>query len=481
MKNTIGMIVVALLSAVLSIAGYKYFEEPQQVIIREEVPARYTNFEGNSSSSTTMTSKGATPPSDFIKGANKATPAVVYIKASSKGSGEYWWGGGGTGSSTGSGVILSEDGYIVTNNHVIEDADNFEVTLNDNRTYDAKIIGTDPSTDLALLKIKDKGALPFLQFADSDQTFIGEWVLAVGNPFNLTSTVTAGIISAKGRNISILNDQYAIETFIQTDAVVNPGNSGGALVNTNGDLVGINTAIITKSGGYEGYSFAVPSNLVKKVINDLKEYGEVQRGFLGVDIGEVSPEMAERLGLSAAEGILISYVRKNTGAEEGGLKKNDVINSINGVQVKSVPELQEQVARFRPGDKIKIGFFREGKQQTASVVLKNMNNSTKIVTSSTKGDQNIAYELGFELTELSASEKRKLRVNGVKVKSIIRGSKIERTNMDPGYIITKVDDKKVSSIEEVLDRINQAEGKVMLEGVYEDYKGNYYYAFAKED
>lgn len=481
MKNTIGMILVAVLSAVLSIAGYKYFEEPQQVIIREEVPARYTNFEGAVKSKSSSSISSATAPSDFIAGANKATPGVVNIKAKTKASGEYWWGGGGAGSSSGSGVIISTDGYIVTNNHVIEDAASLEVTLNDNRTYDAKVIGTDPSTDLALIKIKDKGNFSYLEFADSDQTSIGEWVLAVGNPFNLTSTVTAGIISAKGRNISILDDQYAIETFIQTDAVVNPGNSGGALVNTSGDLVGINTAIITKSGRYEGYSFAVPSNLVKKVINDLKEFGEVQRGFLGVDIGEISPGLAERLNLPATEGILISYVRQNTGAAEGGLQKNDVIYSINGVNVKSIPELQEQVARFRPGDKLKIGFYRKGKKELAKVVLKNMNNSTKVITPTNKGDRSIAYDLGFELLELSEGEKRRFKVKGVKVKSIIRGSKIERTNMDPGYIITKVDDKKVSSISELVEVIEKAEGKVMLEGIYESYPGKYYYAFAKGD
>nr|HQU60250.1 trypsin-like peptidase domain-containing protein [Saprospiraceae bacterium] len=347
------------------------------------------------------------------------------------------------------------------------------VTLNDKREYEAELIGTDPSTDLALIRIKADG-LPFLEFGNSDSLRIGEWVLAIGNPFNLESTVTAGIVSAKGRSIDILEGQDRIESFIQTDAAVNPGNSGGALVNTNGELIGINTAIITRSGRYEGYSFAVPANLARKVIRDLRDFGIVQRGILGVFIDEMNNERTRELGLKAVEGVYVTRVTPGSGAADAGLKKGDVIIGINGVETKTLPEMQEQVGRYRPGNTISVEYYRGGKKHSAKVVLKNKANGTSLVT---QKNEDILIELGFELRNLTREEKRRLDVDGIKVVSIYRGSRIERTNMDPGFIITKMDNRPVKSVEAFLDGLKNATGKVMLEGVYESYPGEYYYAF----
>ena len=319
--------------------------------------------------------------------------------------------------------------------------------------------------------------MPYLQFGNSDSLRIGEWVLAVGNPFNLESTVTAGIVSAKGRSIDILEGQDRIESFIQTDAAVNPGNSGGALVNTNGELIGINTAIITRSGRYEGYSFAVPVNLVRKVIKDLKEFGMVQRGILGVFIDEMTSERAHELGLAAVEGVYITRVTPGSGADDAGIRKGDVIIGINGIKTKTLPEMQEQVGRYRPGNTISVEFIRSGKKTSAPVILKNKSNGTTLTTAK---NESILRDLGFELRNLTKDEVRKLHSSGVKVVSIYRGSKIERTNMDPGFIITKVDNKKVATVESVVEELQNAHGKIMLEGIYENYPGEYYYAFPVE-
>lgn len=291
-------------------------------------------------------------PGNFIEAAKRVMPCVVNITA--KSITDYRGG-------TGSGVVISEDGYIVTNHHVVANVDQLDVQLDDKRTYEAKVIGMDPSTDLALIKIEHSGMIP-IEFGNSDEVEIGEWVLAVGNPFSLTSTVTAGIISSKARNINILRGEYAIESFLQTDAVVNPGNSGGALVNIKGELVGLNTAIITESGNYEGYSFAIPSNLVKKVINDLKDYGEVKRAVLGVFIRDVTDKVADDLALPKVEGVIITGIGEGSSAELAGLKIGDVILKVNNVITNTVPELQEQVALFRPGAFISIEFMRDGKK-----------------------------------------------------------------------------------------------------------------------
>jgi len=297
-------------------------------------------------------------PEDFVAISERVTPSVVNIQVFD---GVALLGGG-------SGVILTSDGYIVTNYHVIEGSTRIQVTLFDKRELAARIIGSDPTTDLALLKVRASGLRPVV-FGDSDDVHIGEWALAIGNPFNLTSTVTAGIVSAKARNINILSGNYAIESFIQTDAAVNPGNSGGALVNDHGELIGINSAIMSEGGTYEGYAFAIPANLVSKVVGDLKDYGKVQRALLGVNIAEVNEFVARDLNLPNIAGVLVRSVTPGSSAEEAGILPGDVILKVNGVHTNSVPELQEQVARFRPGDSISLEFMREGRQYTKENIL----------------------------------------------------------------------------------------------------------------
>lgn len=302
-------------------------------------------------------------PDGFIQTCERVTPAVVNITSFS----------GGYRTAGGSGVIISSDGYIITNFHVVEGSNRVTVTFNNRRELPAKVIGADPTTDLALIKVTAED-LDAISFGDSDEVQVGEWVLAIGNPFNLASTVTAGIVSAKARNINILQGAYSIESFIQTDAVVNPGNSGGALVNARGELVGINTAIITESGGYEGYSFAIPSNLVYKVVSDLREFGRVQRAILGVNIQEIDDALAADLELPQVAGVLIQSVQSGSSAEESGLRAGDVIVKVNGVHTNSVPELQEQVARFRPGDRVDLEFIRNGRlYRRSDVELKGVN------------------------------------------------------------------------------------------------------------
>jgi Do/DeqQ family serine protease len=476
MKRIFPIFIASFLSAVLAVFMYSSFAKPQQVYVSGDPAAvRYTSFNNDDLfSGQQQRTFISSAPTDFISAAERVTPAVVNIRAVESAS-YSWWGSGSYGASSGSGVIISPDGYIVTNNHVIEDGSKYEVSLNDHREYEAKLIATDPSTDLALLKIKEDN-LPFLVFGNSDSLRVGEWVLAVGNPFNLESTVTAGIVSAKGRSIDILEGDYTIESFIQTDAAVNPGNSGGALVNTNGELVGINTAIITRSGKYEGYSFAIPATLVQKIISDLKLFGEVQRGLLGIRIGPITGQNAKDLGLSSIEGVYVSYVTPGGGAEDAGLKSGDVIVGINNLKIKSIPELQEQVGRLHPGSTIDVEYIRSGKRSKAKVVLKDKNQATTVKTKST--DEDILNHHGFELRDLTTDEKRRLRVSGVYVENIDLGSIIEKTEMDPGYIITKVGEVRVSSVQEVINELKKKRGKeIYLEGFYENYPGEYYYTF----
>jgi serine protease Do len=476
MNKLIPIVVSSVCSALLAVFICKFFETPQKIYIEGTGASPvYTNFgENDPFSGKLQRTFLSSSPTDFTDAASIVTPAVVNIRAVE--SANYsWWGAGSFGASSGSGVIVSQDGYVVTNNHVIEDGNKYEVTLNDRREYRAKLIATDPYTDLALLKIEDNN-LPFMTFGNSDSLRVGEWVLAVGNPFNLESTVTAGIVSAKGRSIDILEGEYTIESFIQTDAAVNPGNSGGALVNTNGELVGINTAIITRSGKYEGYSFAIPSTLVQKVIRDLRDYGEVQRGLLGIHIGPVNSEKARELKLPSVEGVYISTVSPGGGAEDAGLQAEDVIVGINNVKIRTIPEMQEQVGRLHPGSKVNVEYIRDGKRRTATVVLKDKNQATKLTVRG--DDREILSRLGFTLRELNSDERRRLRVSGVYVEGIDVGSTIEKTEMDPGYIITKVGEVRVASVQEVINELKKKQGKeVYLEGFYESYPGEYYYTF----
>src|ERR1035437_4124685 len=318
----------------------------------------------------------------------------------------------------GSGVIISGDGYIITNNHVIENAESVDVTLNDKRTFTAKVVGRDPGSDIALLKINADN-LPYIKYGDSDQLRLGEWVLAVGNPFNLTSTVTAGIVSAKGRSLGLNEGAYSIESFIQTDAALNMGNSGGALVNTKGLLVGITSAIFSPSGAYFGYSFAIPVTIVKKVVDHIKKYGEVQRALIGVNIKDVESEDADKYKLPEVKGVLITRVLDGGAAKEAGLKENDVILKFDGNAVNSVAELQEHVGEKRPRDKAEVTYFRNGKESSVPLVMKNMAGNTKVVTPEMEGSEDVVF--GARLEPLGSSDMSSLNVdygvNGKKVKS----------------------------------------------------------------
>ena len=345
----------------------------------------------------------------------------------------------------GSGVIISADGYIITNNHVIEGAEKLEITLNDNSTYNATVIGADAATDLALLKI-DAEDLSFITFGDSDKLKVGEWVLAVGNPFGFTSTVTAGIISAKARNISSIthSQQMGIESFIQTDAVVNQGNSGGALVNTRGELIGINTLIYSRTGDYSGYAFAIPSSIVKKVVTDLRQYGQVQRAMLGVTFTELTPELREKEKITGVtEGVYVVQVENNSAADEAGLKTGDDIIQIGDKKVKNSASLQEAVSRFSPGDKSTIKFVRDGKTQEVSVVFRNSQGNTKI----TKNDDFTA--LGCAFMKLSDSTKESLHIsNGVQVKGLTEG-RFKAAGIKNGFVIVEINGNPVNSQSDV--------------------------------
>lgn len=371
---------------------------------------------------------------------------------------------------SGSGVIISEDGYIATNNHVVDGAEMVEVTLNDKRTFDAKVIGTDPSTDLALLKIEVKG-LPYLPYGNSDMIRIGEWVLAVGNPFNLTSTVTAGIVSAKARNINILGDNSSIESFIQTDAAVNMGNSGGALVNTKGELVGINAAIASNTGSYAGYSFAIPVNIVKKVMDDLARFGEVQRAYLGVSIRDIDSKLAEEKKLDQMKGVYIQDVIENGAAQDAGINAGDIVTKINGIEVNSTSELLGEIGQFRPGDRIIVTVNSKGIEKDLNIVLKNKDGNTNVIK---REEADIFHILGATFVTLNAGEKQKLRIpNGVKISKLDNG-KMKSAGIKEGFIVTSIDKKPVKTVDDIKNALYGKQGGVLIEGVYPNGMRAYY-------
>lgn len=371
---------------------------------------------------------------------------------------------------TGSGIIISEDGYIATNNHVVQDADLIEVTLNDKRTFTAKIIGTDPSTDLALLKVEAE-RLPFTDFGNSDHLRVGEWVLAVGNPFNLTSTVTAGIVSARARNINILGSNTAIESFIQTDAAVNRGNSGGALVNTKGELIGVNAAIASNTGAYTGYSFAIPSNLARKVLNDLKKFGEVQRAYLGVNILDIDSKLATEKQLKNLTGVYIAEVVNGGAGDAAGLKSGDVIVQIEGVNVNSRSELLEIVGQRSPSDKVSLVINRGNKQMNVTATLKNRDNEFKVVK---REEVAVIEALGAEFAPVGNDDLKKLGVEaGVRVSKLNNG-KLRAAGVREGFIITSIDKKVVKSPEDIQSILNNKKGGVLIEGIYPNGMRAYY-------
>ncbi len=475
MRKYLLLSLVCVLSSLLSVLIYSQLAPQQVVWANQGGETRLAGLVDKLFDSRSNSTFRSTAPTDFIQAAEVATPAVVNIRALIE-SGNSIWGGGALTGSSGSGVVVSPDGYIVTNHHVVEKSGEIKVTLADKRTYTAKLIGSDPSTDIALIKIEEQ-ELPFVVFGNSDSVRVGEWVLAVGNPFNLESTVTAGIVSAKGRNINILSGASSIESFIQTDAAVNPGNSGGALVNTNGELIGVNTAIITESGSYEGYSFAIPSNLVKKVVRDLREYGKTQRAYLGVGIQDLDSETARDLGLPNAEGVLINRVASEGAASDAGLKAGDVVIGVNDTHVRSTSELQEYVGRFRPGEAVQVDYWREGKKFRSRITLKDLNNSTQVARA--QGDE-VEAELGFALRNLSQEEQRNLRLKGAFVSSVRRGSVVYQTNMQPGFIVTSVNGKRVGSVSEAIEAIKNAFNNLSLDGYYEGESDLYSYRFKKK-
>jgi len=363
----------------------------------------------------------------------------------------------------GSGVIISADGYIITNDHVIEGADEVEVKLNDNRTLQAKVIGTDPSTDIALLKVSGQN-LPYIKYGDSEQLKLGEWVLAVGNPFNLTSTVTAGIVSAKGRNLGILEGEYRIESFIQTDAALNMGNSGGALVNTKGLLVGITSAIYSPNGAYAGNSFAIPVTIVKKVVDDLKQFGQVQRAIIGVNIRDINSDDAEKFNLDQVKGVMITGIIAEGSAEDAGLKVDDIILNFDGVGVNTVAELQDQVGKHRPGDKVSLVYLRNGKQSSVNITLKNVAGNTGVVTAETGSD----VVFGARLAKLGSSDMDSFDTDyGVKVIDVSEG-KFRDLGIRKGFIILSVNGKKVNSPSDVRQFTNNESSLKSIGGIQSD-------------
>ena len=379
---------------------------------------------------------------------------------------------------SGSGVVISPDGYIVTNNHVVAGADQLTVTFNDRFTTTAKVVSTDPSTDIAVVKVEEKN-LPYMEFGNSDDVHLGQWVLAVGYPLSLDATVTAGIVSAKGRSIGINRQQSrsAIESFIQTDAAVNPGNSGGALVNTSGQLVGINSAIASPTGSYAGYSYAIPANLVRKVVADLKQYGTVQRGYLGIqylDRKSATPEQLSALGLDRTDGVYVQDVTTNGGAISAGIRKGDFITQVAGVTVRTEPELLEQIARYKPGDHIAITYKRAGQEHATTVELKNSAGTTSVVKEGAGGKF-----LGATVRPLTSDEKRSLSIQGgIMVTDPGTGTLARKTSMRKNFIITAVNDEAVNSIDELQQRIAANSGRLQLAGFYPGYKGMYYYALS---
>ena len=500
--NWKALVLVGLISSASTLAGFKLLgtNNGTNVILKESAAESINRF----------TSGGLPPgtPGDFVYAAEATTPTVVHIKStmtqSSRGGGgrqgdmqdmlRDFFGGGGFGEdfggrsqpqeASGSGVIISPDGYIVTNNHVVEGAQELEITLHNKKKLRAKVIGTDPSTDIAVIKVDSK-ELPAITFGSSDAVKVGEWVVAVGNPFNLESTVTAGIISAKGRGLGIIGQSSRrngvtptaatagdspLESFIQTDAVVNPGNSGGALVNLKGELIGINTAIASPTGSFAGYAFAVPSSIVKKVSSDLIKFGNVQRGYLGISLDELDSRKAEEYGVKVNDGVYVRDFTDNSAAKSGGVNKGDVIVKVDGASIHSIPELQQSIGLHKPGDKVAITVNRDGAEKDLNITLRNRTGGADPIK---RDETAVAMStLGAQFGNLTDVEKQRLSrykvEGGVKVMSI-EGGKFARSQVEEGFIITKVNGKAVKSVKEFESAIaGKEESMVQFEGLYPD-------------
>lgn len=433
MKRFSGLFLVSLLSGATTLGAYKLFIEKNDSkdSIVTMAPNNYSKNVGLSGEAI-----------DFTEAAESTVHSVVHVKNVSLRTvsdpiREFFYGSRGGQQQeqigTGSGVIISQDGYIVTNNHVVKDASELEVTLNNNQSYKAKLIGTDSKMDIALLKIDTNQKLPYSTFADSDQVKVGEWVLAVGNPYNLNSTVTAGIVSAKARNL----EKNGLQSFIQTDAAVNPGNSGGALVNTRGELIGINTMISSPTGSYAGYSFAVPSNITRKIIEDIMEFGNVQRGILGVEGGELNSKASQELGVNDTEGFYINRVTKNSGAERAGLQRGDIIKKLDSQKISSFSELSGYISTKRPNDKVQVTFMRDGQTKTVPVTL-------------IKNDVISTEFKGLQLEDIDAGDKRKYKIGyGVRISEINNEKLRPYYDQLKGGIILSVDNVKATDVESI--------------------------------
>jgi Do/DeqQ family serine protease len=495
LKNVILIVAISIATSLLSIWGYGTWLRNQSTTLQPEgkIPVNYAGFFNNKDAASGIP--------DFTAAATSATPTVVHIKTKIKGGtvssrnsnpfgdlfGEddpFYKFFGGPRSMTlpdqqasGSGVIISQDGYIVTNNHVIDGASEINVTLSNRKSYKATVIGADPNTDLAVIKINDNN-LPYMIYGNSDDVKLGQWVMAVGYPLTLDVTVTAGIISAKSRSIGINRSDRAIESYLQTDAAVNPGNSGGALINTNGELIGINSAIASPTGSYAGYSYAIPVNIVKKAVNDLIKFGAVQRAYIGITYApdDLTEEQKKANGIKDGPGIFVTGVATDGAAKGAGLQKGDFITKINDVDINSGPQLQEQVARYKPGDKVNITYVRNGKENTVELTLKNKSGNYEVVKNVSAFDN-----LGADLVTVDKPTAQKNDISGgVQVKKIGNGL-LKNTRIQEGFIITSVDGQDINNLDDLKTTLNNSHGTVKLEGVYPGYDGTYGYPLSLDN
>ena len=489
MKKDFFLIVIAFISGIGGAFTYDYLQPGNEVVfpesqyITQTADPGYVSFKEPDKSPAMENvgeslGSGAIRP-DLVEASEKSTSSVVFIKTISgpeygRGSWLDWFfeGGGSQTSGSGSGVLYSADGYIVTNNHVVDGADVIEV-IHGKRTYPAEVVGTDPSSDLAVLKIEEK-RLPAIQLGSSRDLAVGEWVLAVGNPFNLTSTVTAGIVSAKGRDINILKGRFPLESFIQTDAAINPGNSGGALVNSRGELVGINTAILSRTGSYAGYGFAVPVDIVKKVVSDLITYGETQKAFFGAEVLDLTPEIAEAVGVTDLNGVVLSYIQRDGAADKEGLEKGDIILEIDQNPVNSKSQFDEQISYYSPGNKINILFKRDKEIKNKTLTLTNREGTTSLI----KREIYASKALGVDFEAVSLAERDQLGIDhGIRVLKVKDGF-FRRLGIREGFIITSINRKPMKSPEQLAETLENIEGRIRIEGINErGVRGYYSYYF----